>query len=68
MEVPSLVSQLVEFITGLSGLPAYAVILSVLLACGLGVPIPEDIACFRRILAGIGNISLPGAVLAGLLA
>jgi len=68
MDLSALVDQFVTFITALSGLKAYAMILGVLLACGLGVPIPEDITLVSAgILAGIGNISLPGALLAGLI-
>ena len=66
MDFTSLIEQLVTYITSLSGLTAYAVILGILFACGMGVPIPEDITLVSAgILAGIGNISLTGAILVG---
>lgn len=66
MDFHSLINSLVVFLTSLTGLTAYAVILGVLLACGLGVPIPEDITLVSAgILAGMGNISLLGALAAG---
>ena len=34
------------FLIGLSGFQAYVIILAVLFACGLGLPIPEDITLF----------------------
>ncbi|MCB0408059.1 MAG: hypothetical protein KDD34_07645, partial [Bdellovibrionales bacterium] len=66
MELHSIISQFVTLLTSLSGLTAYAVIFGLLLICGLGVPIPEDITLVTAgILAGMGNISLPGALIAG---
>lgn len=66
MDIAALVEQLVTYITSLSGLTAYAVILGILFACGMGVPIPEDITLVSAgILAGIGNVSLLGAMLVG---
>lgn len=66
MDIHSLINSLVVFLTGLTGLTAYAVILGLLLICGLGVPIPEDITLVSAgLLAGMGNISLPGALVAG---
>jgi membrane protein DedA with SNARE-associated domain len=64
MDLAALIEQLVNYITSLSGLTAYAVILGILFGCGMGVPIPEDITLVSAgILAGIGNISLAGAML-----
>ena len=58
--------RLILFLSGFSGGAAYLVILGVLFGCGLGVPIPEDITLIAAgILAGIGKISLTGALLAG---
>lgn len=58
--------KLMGFLAGLNGFTAYAVILSILLACGLGVPVPEDITLIAAgILAGLGNISLAGAMVTG---
>lgn len=59
-------AKLITFLSGFSGFTAYAIILGVLLACGLGVPIPEDITLIAAgILAGLDKISLTGALLAG---
>ncbi len=50
----------------MSGIQAYFAIIGVLLACGLGVPIPEDITLVAAgILAAIGKISLAGAIAVG---
>jgi membrane protein DedA with SNARE-associated domain len=58
--------KLITFLSGFDGITAYGAILGVLLICGLGVPIPEDITLVAAgILAAIGNISLPGAIIAG---
>lgn len=53
---------LFDHIAELSGIPAYLTILGVLLACGLGLPIPEDIILIAAgVLAGTGQISPIGA-------
>lgn len=58
--------KLVALLSGLSGITAYGAILGILLACGLGVPVPEDIILIAAgILAGLENISLTGALIAG---
>lgn len=58
--------KLITFLSGFDGFTAYAVILGVLLLCGLGVPIPEDITLVAAgILAALGNISFTGALIAG---
>lgn len=58
--------KLIAFLAGFDGLHAYALILSVLLICGLGVPIPEDITLISAgILAGLHKITLAGALIAG---
>lgn len=63
---PSFAYRIIEFLTELSGYEAYALILGVLFVCGVGVPIPEDITLISAgILASMGQISLPGAFLAG---
>ncbi len=52
----------------LSGFQAYAAIVIVLFACGMGVPIPEDIPLFAAgFLAYKGRITLAGAVIVGLI-
>ncbi len=63
MDIPT---KLIMFFSSFSGPAAYATILGVLLACGLGVPIPEDITLVAAgVLAGLDKISLPGAYVAG---
>lgn len=58
--------QLIAFLSGFDGFTAYAVILGVLFACGVGVPMPEDITLIAAgILAALGNISFTGAMIAG---
>jgi len=58
--------KLLEFLSGFSGPMAYALILGILFICGLGVPIPEDITLIGAgLLAGLGKISLVGALLTG---
>ena len=66
MEASAVATHLIEFIQGFDGFTAYAVILGMLLICGLGVPLPEDITLIGAgLLAAIGSISLPGALIAG---
>lgn len=66
MEKTGLAYQLLAFFTALAGWKAYALILGVLLACGFGLPIPEDITLIAAgILAGTGKISIAGAYIAG---
>ena len=67
MEQVSFSAKLIGFLSGFSGFTAYAAILGVLFACGLGVPIPEDITLIAAgILAGLEKISLTGALIAGM--
>lgn len=55
------------YLTQLDGLTAYSAIVGMLLICGLGVPIPEDITLIAAgILSAVGSISLWGAIVAGL--
>lgn len=66
MEKASFSAQLIAFFAGFSGPMAYLTVLGVLLISGLGVPIPEDITLISAgILAGLGRISLTGALIAG---
>ena len=66
MEKTGLAYQLLAFFTALSGWQAYALITGVLLACGFGLPIPEDITLIAAgILAGTGKISIVGAYVVG---
>ncbi len=67
METDSITGKVFAFIMALSGIQAYAAILFVLFACGLGVPIPEDITLFAAgFLAYKGRITLTGAVIVGM--
>ncbi len=66
MEASTVATSLIQFLQGFDGPTAYAVILGLLLVCGLGVPIPEDITLIGAgIIAALGAISLPGALIAG---
>lgn len=68
METDTLSGKIFAAIMALSGFQAYAAILAVLFACGLGVPIPEDITLFAAgFLAYAGRISLLGALIVGLI-
>jgi len=68
METETISGKIFAGIMALSGFQAYAAILAVLFACGLGVPIPEDITLFAAgFLAYKGRISLQGALAVGLL-
>ncbi|OFZ19462.1 MAG: hypothetical protein A2Z20_05415 [Bdellovibrionales bacterium RBG_16_40_8] len=54
------------YLSGFSGATAYAAILGILLVCGLGVPLPEDITLIAAgILAALNSISFLGATLVG---
>ena len=63
MEKETYSFKIFSFLIGAtSGLNAYFIILGVLLLCGLGLPIPEDITLVSAgYLAGIGKISFVGA-------
>ncbi len=55
-------SALIGCFASFSGFGAYAVIGGVLFACGLGLPIPEDITIIASgILVALGKISMVGA-------
>jgi membrane protein DedA with SNARE-associated domain len=59
-------NALLDAVSNLSGLAAYATIVGVLFICGLGIPIPEDITLLAAgFLAGMDRISLTGALIAG---
>lgn len=60
--------KLLAFLTSFSSWQAYIVILFVLFSCGMGIPIPEDLTLITAgVLAGLGTISLPGAIIIGLI-
>ena len=66
MDPSRLVNTLFAAVSGLSGPFAYATIVGILLICGMGVPIPEDITLLAAgLLAANGSISLTGALIAG---
>ncbi len=68
MPTESIAAQVYSFIIGLSGFQAYSMILAVLFACGLGLPVPEDITLFAAgFLAFKERITLTGAVLVGII-
>ena len=55
--------KVITFLSGFSGLRAYVLILGFLLACGLGVPIPEDITIISAgVLAALKSIQVPVAI------
>jgi membrane protein DedA with SNARE-associated domain len=56
--------QLLDFLLQFSGNTIYLVIFGVLLACGVGLPIPEDITLFMAgVAAYYGLISVVGAMI-----
>ncbi len=66
MDPARLATQLFEIISSMSGAAAYAAIIGILLICGLGIPIPEDITLLAAgLLASAGHITLAGALTAG---
>jgi membrane protein DedA with SNARE-associated domain len=68
LETDSITGKVFAVIMALSGFQAYAAIVIVLFACGMGVPIPEDITLFAAgFLAYKGRITLAGAVIVGLI-
>ena len=67
MDTNSFGFKLVSFLSNLHGPVGYAAVLGMLLICGLGVPIPEDITLLAAgIMAALGSISLPGAMIVGM--
>jgi membrane protein DedA with SNARE-associated domain len=66
MNPQQIANGILSFLSQLSGPAAYTTIVGILLICGFGVPIPEDITLLSAgLLASGGAISLPGAFLAG---
>lgn len=66
MDPLRLATTLYDAAMGMSSGAAYASIIGVLLLCGLGLPIPEDITLLAAgLLASSKHISLTGALLAG---
>ena len=62
----SLAHSLIEFLANLDGYTAYGAILGLLLVCGLGIPVPEDVTLLGAgVLAALGSVTLTGAIIAG---
>jgi membrane protein DedA with SNARE-associated domain len=63
----SVAHSIINFLSGLDGFTAYGAIVGLLLVCGLGVPLPEDVTLIAAgILSTLGSVTLPGAIAAGL--
>lgn len=66
MNADKLSIKLIELFQSLGTAEAYGLILFVLFACGLGLPIPEDITLISAgILTATGTISMTGALIVG---
>lgn len=58
--------SLILALAQLQGFTAYSAIVGLLLVCGLGVPLPEDITLIAAgILSALGSIHFSGAIVAG---
>lgn len=60
--------ELIAYLSQLDGVTAYSTIVGLLLICGLGVPLPEDITLIAAGIlssSSVNSISLWGAMLAG---
>ncbi len=64
----ALKEYLITTLSQLDGWTAYSAIVGLLVVCGLGIPLPEDITLIAAgILSALGSISFPGAIIAGFL-
>jgi len=62
----SFAHSIIGILSELDGFTAYGAIVGLLLICGLGVPLPEDITLISAgILSALGSVTLPGAIAAG---
>jgi membrane protein DedA with SNARE-associated domain len=62
----SFAHSIIEILSDLDGYTAYGAIVGLLLICGLGVPLPEDITLISAgILSALGSVTLAGAIAAG---
>ncbi len=62
----SIKETIISTLSQLDGVTAYSAIVGLLLICGLGVPLPEDITLIAAgMLASVKSISLWGAMVAG---
>ena len=60
--------QLIDQLSQLEGWTAYSAIVGLLVICGLGVPLPEDITLAAAgIISALGSITIFGAIAAGFL-
>lgn len=67
MNTHKLSVQIITLFQSLGTFEAYGLILGVLFACGLGLPIPEDITLISAgIISAAGTISIEGALIAGM--
>jgi len=67
MNVGHFALEILKVISHLHGATAYGTIIGILLICGLGIPIPEDVTLLcAGLLASADSITLPGALAAGL--
>lgn len=63
-----LAAEIFTAVSHLQGAAAYGTIVGILIICGLGIPIPEDITLLSAgLLAAAGRITLLGALVAGFL-
>jgi membrane protein DedA with SNARE-associated domain len=66
MDLSQLASDFLEVVSRLPSPVVYCTIVGILLICGLGVPVPEDITLLvAGLLAASGKISLTGGMIAG---
>jgi membrane protein DedA with SNARE-associated domain len=64
MDALAFIERFIDQLAGLSSTTAYLAIFAVLFACGLGIPVPEDITLIATgVLASMENISLTGGIL-----
>lgn len=62
----SFAHSIIAILSELDGITAYGAIIGLLLICGLGVPLPEDITLISAgILSALGSVTLAGAIAAG---
>lgn len=63
-----MISHLVDYLTHFSGPSAYMLVFFVLIACGLGLPIPEDVTLIAAgIFAYYGDVNFIGIIILSLI-
>jgi membrane protein DedA with SNARE-associated domain len=66
MDIHQTAQTAIDSVSQLSSPVVYCTIVGILLACGMGIPVPEDIVLIASgLLAANGNISFGGALIAG---